>query len=307
MRRSPAASGAVVTGAGGFIGRALVRRLLEAGDEVWAVVRPGTMDRLPLHPRLHPVEGLQALPEAVDGTPAVCYHLAWRGTAGAAREDALLQAENIRMTLEAIERTARLGCNRFLLSGSLLEEEVRRRWAVRGDLQPGDSYAFAREAAFHLGRCAAGRLGMEMIGCRITHAYGPGECSERLISRTLRQIRRGERVALTEGRQLYDFLYITDAAAALAALGRRGQAGRVYTVGSGQPRPLRDWMETLLRITGGRGDFGAYPYTGFPLEEADFSTGMLEADTGFHTQVPFAEGIRRTWAWMEGAADGFSL
>ena len=137
-----------------------------------------------------------------------------------------------------------------------------------------------------------------MTGC-ITNAYGIGERSERLICRTLQAIREGKEVFFTEGKQFYDFIYITDAAQAFAAIGQRGKAGKSYLVGSGHPRPLRAWMEELLEVSGGKGRFGAVPFTSARLEEADLSTTELETDTGFSCQIPFSAGIRKTMSWME--------
>lgn len=98
---------------------------------------------------------------------------------------------------------------------------------------------------------------------------------------------------------MYDFLYVTDAARAFAAIGEKGIDGKTYIIGSGKPRPLRNWLEEAMEVTGGRGNFGEIPFSGVSLTESDFDTSELEQDTGFCCRVPFAEGISRLWHWRK--------
>lgn len=98
---------------------------------------------------------------------------------------------------------------------------------------------------------------------------------------------------------MYDFLYVTDAARAFAAMGEKGIDGKTYIIGSGKPCPLRNWLEEAMEVTGGKGDFGKIPFSGVSLPESDFDTGELEQDTGFCCRVPFVEGIGRLWHWRK--------
>ena len=46
----------------------------------------------------------------------------------------------------------------------------------------------------------------------ISNIYGPGELSPRLVNTSIRKMLKGEHCAFSAGEQIYDFIYITDAA-----------------------------------------------------------------------------------------------
>ena len=285
---------AVITGACGFLGLALVRLLLERGQMVWAVDHKKNAAKLPKREHLFFVE-----------TPFVTqpnlhcdiwYHLGWSGSRAKARTDAALQAENIRQTIQAVETAAELGCKKFVFAGSIMEAEVLQ--AQTQGIETQNAYGWAKHCAAHLGRIAAQQKNMCFVTARITNVYGAGENSERLISNSLRKIRMGEHLSFSAGKQNYDFLYVTDAARALAAIGKHGKDGMCYVLGSGQPQPLRLWLEELLEICKGTADFGKEVPEGICLPIAAYDTTTLCRDTGFMPQVSFAEGLRRTMAWQ---------
>lgn len=288
---------AVVTGGCGFLGQALVRTLLEKGIAVTVI------DLLEKENVLPKRKGLDFQPNVwqgdTEGKYDVFYHLAWAGSAGEGRKDGFLQAENIHQSVEALTLAKKLGCHTFVFAGSIMEAEVAA--AEQAGLPPKgtDCYALAKETAAKLTCALAREGGIRHVTGRITNAYGVGERSDRLICRLMNAWEKGEVPPLTAGTQLYDFLYVTDAARAFAAIGKKGKDGKTYVVGSGKPRPLREWLEEAMAVTGGQAAFGKVPFSGISLTEGDFDTAELERDTGFCCRVSFAEGIRRLWHWRK--------
>lgn len=288
---------AVVTGACGFLGLALVRLLLERGQTVWAVDRKRNAAKLPKRENLYFVETpLTARSDFCDFYCDTWYHLGWSGSRGNGRTDAALQAENICQTLQAVETAAAIGCKKFVFAGSIMEAEVLQ--AQTQGIQTKNAYGWAKHCAAHLGQIAAQQKNMCFVTARITNVYGAGENSERLISSSLRRIQAGERLCLSAGKQNYDFLYVTDAARALAAVGKNGKDGMCYVLGSGAAKPLRLWMEELLTVCKGSADFGQCVPESLCLPMAAYDTTAFYQDTGFVPQVSFAEGLRRTMEWM---------
>lgn len=288
---------AVVTGGCGFLGQALVRVLLEKNIEVTAVDLPEKVMYQPSR------KGLRAQPNTWQGdaekTYDIFFHLAWAGSAGEGRKNAFLQTENIRQSIEALVLAKKLGCHTFVFAGSIMEAEQAA--AEQAGLPPKqtDCYALAKGAAAKLTRALAKEWGIRHVTGRVTNAYGVGEWSDRLICGLMDTWKKGETPLLTAGTQLYDFLYVTDAARAFAAVGEKGMDGKTYVIGSGKPRPLREWLEEAMTVTGGRAEFGKIPFSGVSLRKSDFDTEELEQDTGFCCRVPFAEGIRRLWHWRK--------
>jgi len=121
----------IVTGAAGFLGCNLTERLMQEEDaHIYAVVRPNS----PHNARLAPSERLTLVPadlsdyarlDEMIGTPCdVFFHLAWQG----GRYDFAAQYGNIADTIGALEAAARLGCHRFICTGS--QAEYGRQTAV---------------------------------------------------------------------------------------------------------------------------------------------------------------------------------
>lgn len=82
-----------------------------------------------------------------------------------------------------------------------------------------------------MARAIAGSLGIDYIRAVISNIYGAGEKSPRLINTTIRKLLNGEHCAFSAGEQLYDFIYVTDAAKMFAALGDSGKSNKTYYIG----------------------------------------------------------------------------
>ena len=119
----------IVTGATSFLGSALVRRLLQEGHEVYAVIRPGSANRPALiraaegaGGTLHVVERelaqLDRLDEAVPAPCPLYVHLGWDGSGSDGRKKEEVQERNAEYGLLALEGARKLGCRRFLFCGS---------------------------------------------------------------------------------------------------------------------------------------------------------------------------------------------
>ena len=239
----------VITGANGFIGTALCRTLSGQGLETIAVVRSREED----------VSGLEELPSVrivycdmasfkdlaqyiPDRDVDVLYHLAWAGSAGPMRGDSRVQIDNVRYTCDTVSACADLKCPRFVFASSIMEYEIQA--LMETERIPGQStlYSSAKAAAGQMARTIAGGLGIDYVRALLSNVYGPGEKSPRLINSSLRKMLRGEHCSFSSGEQMYDFIYIQDAAKTLAAIGAKGHSGRTYYIGSQNPKPLREYL-----------------------------------------------------------------
>ena len=95
---------------------------------------------------------------------------------------------------------------------------------------------------------------------------------------------------------MWDYLYSEDAARALYLLGQKGRDGRTYCIGSGQARPLREYIEMLRDAINPALPLGIgeVPYGENQVMYLCADISDLTRDTGFVPEVTFEEGIRRT-------------
>lgn len=295
---------AVVTGANGFLGRALVAELRAHGIEVLAVAR--RHDRLLEDTGIERVtldlSRLDELPSLTEPRWDVFYHLAWEGTAGEARKDAALQLRGAEAAVKAVQAAKALGCSSFVGAGSIMEKEILAVSAEPG-LRPGPGYVYsaAKLAAHHMSECAAAELDLCHIWPIITNVYGEGEISPRFLNSTLRKLRQGEDLHFTSAAQNYDFLHVRDAARAFRLLGEKGKPFREYVVGSGGARPLREFLLEMQAVLAPDKEFvfGELPFEGVSLPLEAFDITPMQQDTGFEPEIPFAQGIHRTMEWMQ--------
>ena len=321
----------VSKGGTSFSGLAVTEELLKEGNRVWTAVRPGSPNRgrLPEHENLIPVEvglsDMDRLPELLEeagwGKPSalkagslpaggqdgpVFLHMAWDGVGSAGRSDRLVQEENIRCSLEAVKAAARLGCCRFLFSGSQAEYGIcRERTGEDHPCAPVSEYGKAKLEFGRQAKELCRKLGMDYVHTRIFSVYGPGDHPWSLVSSCLRTFSQGGHMELGECTQHWNFLYIEDMARAMAALlGAPGLPAGVYNIAGEDTRVLREFVEQMHRICGGRGtyQYGRRP----PNAEGPASllpdVGKLERAVGWRPEVTFEEGIRRTLAAVGGQA-----
>ena len=217
---------AVVTGASGFVGRAICKELCRNNVEVIAVVRNPEISAndIVANSNIRVVySDISNIGKLLDMVPDrdidVFYHLAWEGSAGTLRSDDIVQLMNVRFTCDAVKACVALGCKRFVFASSIMEYEILAIMEKEVTPSANTLYSSAKLAADFMARTVAGNLGVEYIRAVISNIYGPEEISPRLINTSLRKMLNGEHCAFSAGEQLYDFIYIDDAAEAFIRAG----------------------------------------------------------------------------------------
>ncbi len=198
----------------------------------------------------------------------------------------------------------------FIGAGSLHEAEAI--WEMSEDkaiTNLGYMYKAAKTCAHWMAKAKAGASGIRFFWPVITNAYGEGENSGRLINTVIRKIFAGESPELSEGKQYYDFVHISDVARAFYLIGEKGVDGSNYIIGSGEAKPLREYLsqvgEIANNVKGGETiplGLGKVRSNVIFLPVSAFCIEKLVRDTGFEPELPFADGIKRTVDWIWSAA-----
>lgn len=297
----------IVSGANGFIGKNVVKELAIHGYKVTALVREVEKDE-----GQH-IDGVTYVKFSLENAKEdllklqgneydTFFHFAWAGSAGDARVDYELQLKNVGWTVDCLIAAKQLGCERFINSGSIMEKETYDATFARGN-KPGLAYIYgsAKLACHSICKAQAVRTKIDFINPMITNAYGVGEFSPRMVNTTLRKCINGEAPTFTAGTQNYDFVYIDDVARAFRLIGEKGKPFCEYIIGSGQAKPLKEFLLEMKASVAPELDFifGDIPYTGISQDLSFFDTSDTEKDTGFKAEIGFAEGCRRTYNWLK--------
>lgn len=298
----------MVYGGAGFIGSALVKKLCKKNIDVWIIEKTGIKETeqyqricdLPVHLIECDLNNIENLENAIsDRDFDTFYQFAW----GELDDSSLLQYEeqihNAMIVLKSIVIAKKFGCNRFIGAGSITENELLYK---EGRNYINDKHRYYRSAQFvcdTMGRCLAEKFAIDFFWPRIINVYGPGELSDRLINTLIRKLLLGEAMSLSAGEQLYDFLYITDAANAFFLIGEKGIAGEEYIIGSGTPKRLKDYLNCVAKVVdkSQKIGLGKLEYNGLYMTENDFNIDALRK-IGFQPKVGFEEGINATKDWL---------
>ncbi len=232
-----------LTGGTGFIGSHVLAAALAAGHQVRALRRSAaSAPVIPLPGEPEWCEGDLASLEAaqLEGIEAVL-HLASAGVSPKQVPwDELVQA-NVAGSLRLLELAAEAGVRRCVVAGSSHEygNAARRYQAIPPDatLEPLSPYGASKAAAFQLLRAFAIARGLELVYGRIFSAYGEGQFEGNVWPSLRRAALAGEDFPMTSGRQVSDFIPVSDVAAHLLAACSRPDVAAgvplVVNIGSG--------------------------------------------------------------------------
>lgn len=292
---------AVITGATGSVGRAIIDKLVQENVEVTVLYHDGSkrIDSVPTNRLIKKIRC--SLDEMKSFTPSendldVFYHLAWAGTTGAARDDAELQLKNIEYTLDAVNLAKRMGCRKFIGAGSQAEYGLCDK-PLTPDTPtfPFTGYGMAKLAAGRLAMLHCRNLDIDFAWIRILSVYGKYDPENSVIKSAIRKFTTNEKAEFSKGEQLWDFLGARDAANAFYLVGCDDKhSEKTYCLGSGKAAPLREYIEKIHELCGSNSeiDFGAIPYSRNQVMFLQADISELTHDTGFVPSVSFESGIK---------------
>lgn len=301
---------AVVTGASGMLGQALIRCLTKQNIEVLAIVRPSSERNDILKSKKHvqvlecDLSQLLQVQHKVKQKYDAFFHFGWSGTFGQSRNDFYGQNDNVRYTLDAVELAHELDCKVFLGAGSQAEygRVYHQKLSYEVPARPETGYGIAKLCAGQMSYLLCKEYGIRHIWTRILSIYGPGDKSHTMVMSGIWSMLNGDRPKYTKGEQMWDYLHCDDAARAFYLAAEYGKSGAIYSIGSGQVRPLKEYIECIrdavdsdIPLT-----FGEVPYYDKQVMYLCADITNLTNDTGFVPQISFEEGIKDTVEWCKG-------
>lgn len=309
---------AIVTGATGMIGSHVVNLLLEQGVNVTAIIRPMSekmrnLKSLDINSPVDKVRGklqivecslweLPSLRDKLGWEHDVLFHFGWGYTFGTGRNDAPKQEENIKAAIDAVHLAYEAGCKTFVGAGSQAEFGITES-KLSDDLpkDPVTGYGIAKLAACKLTQLECKNLGMKHNWGRILSCYGPGDNDYTMVMGAVRNMLKGERMQFTPAEQIWDYIYAEDCAKAFIAIAESGVNQKAYTIGSGEPRLMKDYIYAIRDAIDPSLEvgIGEREYNENQVMHLVADISELVKDTGFKPEIPFEEGIKRTVEWAK--------
>jgi UDP-glucose 4-epimerase len=288
----------LITGASGFIGHHLCRRLRDEGGNVHATSRRARAP-LPGGPvwwQADMADPAQARQIFTTVEPHVVFHLA--GSVGARPDlDLVLPTYHslLTSTVNVLLMAAEVGCARVVLAGSLTEPMADEHGPI-----PGSPYAAAKWASSAYGRMFQKLYGTPVVILRPFMTYGPAQASTKLIPSVALSLLRGAAPMVSSGKTKADWVYIDDVVDGfMRAASIPGIEGRTVDLGTGTLVSVREVVARLAKIARTQVElqFGALPDR--PAEnEIVANTAMASELLGWTATTPLDSGLRQTFDWF---------
>lgn len=257
----------LLTGAGGFVGRQLLREILARNCRVRLVVRAGALARFR---DMDAIESVVTTPdlwaESVEWCADLCrgidtvIHAAWYAEPGQylqSPKNHQCLAGTIRLAQGASEARIR----RFVGIGTCFEYDLNAgELSVTTPLRPATPYAEAKAAAFTVLSQHLSSQATEFAWCRLFYLYGEAEDERRLVPYLRAMLGAGKPAELSSGKQIRDYLDVREAAQMIVDVALGVEQGAI-NICSGTPITVRELAERVADEYGRRDllRFGARP------------------------------------------------
>lgn len=308
----------LVTGGAGFMGSAFIRHILAARPETHVVnfdklTYAGNLENLASvtdDPRYAFVRGDIADAAAVEKTLTEHHPEAIINYAAETHVDRSILAP------EAFIRTDVLGT--YVLLEAAKRHQVERYVQISTDevygavaegetdesasLEPRSPYAASKAGGDHLVQAYFTTYGIPTILTRACNNYGPYQYPEKLIPLFITNLVTGGKVPVYgDGKQIREWLYVDDHAAAIATVLERGKPGQIYNIGSGERLENIDVTQQLLEAFEKSEELIDYiaDRAGHDRRYAPNSE-KIRSELGWQPKVRFREGLAKTIAWYCG-------
>jgi dTDP-glucose 4,6-dehydratase len=295
----------LVCGGAGFIGSSFVRTALAQGDEV--VV----LDKLTYAGRRENLEGLDvefvhgaiedadAVDRAAGGAEAIVNFAAETHVDRSIHEPDAFVRTHALGTYVLLEAARARGIRHLQVSTDEVYGSIASgSFTESSPLAPSSPYSATKAGADLLVASYHHTFGADVVICRGSNNYGPRQHPEKLIPLMVLNALAGDRLPVYgDGRNVRNWLYVEDFAAAIAHVLRHGGAGEVYNVGGPDECANIDVVRRILELCGRDESLIEY-VTDRPGHDLRYSLGSEKARAlGWSAQVRFEDGLERTVAW----------
>ncbi len=300
----------LVTGASGFVGANLARRLLADGNEVHMVLRPKhtpwRLEDIKNDVTVHQVdlsdrEGVERAMAA--SRPDWVFHLAAHGAYPTQKDLDQMIETNVRGTVNLVQAATRLGVQALVNAGTSSEYGYKDHAPDEDErLEPNSDYAVTKAAATMFCAYTGQRTGLPITTLRLYSVYGPYEEPTRLVPTLIVQGLEGRLPPLVNPDVARDYIHVDDACEAfvLAATAPDQHPGVVYNVGSGVQTTLREIVAAARQVLGVEAEpvWGSMPERSWDTNVWVSNPSRIKTGLGWSPHHDLDSGLRQTVEWF---------
>lgn len=298
---------AIITGASGLIGKNVINELLANGIEVLALGRKDQLDsevqsgnnKGNLTYCQINLKDINLLPEKLEkigwstGESCVFYHFAWSGSKTLTDGTIDDQLKNISYSANAIKTAKKIGCIKFVNSGSMeetfAEKYLDHNWKNSEYHSNQSLYSISKLSSREMCLMVGYLEKIDYVHTRFSAVYNDDLDLKGYICSTLKSILNKEEINPPQNNQLFDLVNIRDLSKAYYLIGLKGKNKADYFIGTGKPSTLLNYFvrlkKTINELVVDKQE--EKNISNLILSYEDFDISTLTKDTGFQIKNTF--------------------
>lgn len=295
----------LITGATGFVGSHLYKRLLGLGANVYGVSRSKEDDNIY---KLN-VANFSELNELIGKKKIeICFHLAGEALVENGQKDPYGTFKvNMEGALNILEISRKNNLKRVIIASTAhVYGKNTVPYIEEYTPKPSRPYETSKACTDLISQSYADTFNLPVLIARFVNIYGPGDTNySRLIPKTIKSILNDKNPAMWGGGAKRQYLYIDDAVDAYINLAKLDEKmigrNRIYNFGSGDPISVRDLIKKIIDLSGK--DLNIEKLAEERLDEISsqyVSAKKASRDLGWNPKYSLDSGILKTISWYRG-------